>query len=46
MHMISFSASEVLPIAHPEERASLSLFLKFLRLEIMYFSWPKMKALE
>lgn len=46
MHIISLSASEVLPIAHPEERASLSLFLKFLRLEIMYFSWPKMKALE
>ena len=23
-----------------------SLFLKFLRLEIMYFPWPKMKALE
>jgi hypothetical protein len=23
-----------------------SLFLKFLWLEIMYFPWPKMKALE
>lgn len=34
------------PIAHAEERVSLSLFLKFLWLEIMYFSWPRMKALE
>lgn len=36
----------VLPFAQSEERVSLSLFLKFLRLEIMYFSWPRMKARE
>lgn len=33
------------PIAQSEEHVSFSLFLKFLRLEIMYFSWPEMKAL-
>lgn len=36
----------VLPFAQSEERVSLSLFLKFLWLEIMYFSWPRMKARE
>ena len=34
------------PIAQSEEHVSFSLFLKFLRLEIMYFSWPEMKARE
>lgn len=45
--VISFSSFEGSShYAAEEEQVSFSLFLKLLWLEIMYFSWPKMKALE
>lgn len=41
-----FPHLRALLIAQPQEHVPFSLFLQFLWLEIIYFSWPEIKALE